>query len=80
MSCERTAPYGPGEAPSSSTGFPLNGCPLIRDIQSMAFLSPPGREWLYSGEAITTPSAAAILSARRRAGSGTPDAVSMSPS
>jgi hypothetical protein len=45
-----------------------------RDIQSMAFLSTPGIEWLYSGLTSSSPSAAAIWSFSWRTAAGAPAA------
>ena len=41
------------------------GLVLHRETQSMAFLSTPGIDQLYSGETMITPSAARMASARR---------------
>jgi hypothetical protein len=49
-----------------------------RDNQSIAFFATPGIELLYSGVAISRPSAAAILSFSACTGAGTP-ASSTSP-
>ena len=53
-----------------ATGLSLNGWSGGRDAQSMAFCSRPGTVWLYSGETMRRPSAAAMSARRRRAGSG----------
>jgi hypothetical protein len=51
---------------------PLNGCGRKRDAQSIAFLSTPGTEALYSGEAITKASAASRRSRSASAPAGIP--------
>jgi hypothetical protein len=49
-----------------AVGLPLNEfLPYGREAQSMAFLSTPGIERLYSGVTISTPSAASISPLRR---------------
>jgi hypothetical protein len=50
----------------------LPGLVRRREAQSMAFLSAPLSEKLYSGLAISTPSACAISARSRFAGSGMP--------
>jgi hypothetical protein len=52
-----------GDADISRPARSLNGCGLRRDTQSIEFLSTPGIEALYSGEATTNPLQA---SSRRR--------------
>ena len=66
----RPPPSGPGEADWIAIGFPAKGWFGRRDTQSMAFLSPPGREKLYSGVQKITPSAARIASAKALTGAG----------
>jgi hypothetical protein len=59
--CARTVPKPPGDAPISATGRPRNTRGTSaggREIQSTAFFSTPGIEWLYSGVTISSPSAA----------------------
>jgi hypothetical protein len=51
-----------------------------RESQSMAFLSTPGTDQLYSGVAIRSASAAVTSSRSWRTGSGPPVAVSRSSS
>ena len=59
------------EAPIAAAGLPLRAlCPAGREAQSSAFFSCPGIEWLYSGVAIRTASAARIASRRSRTASG----------
>src|SRR3989442_1388452 len=61
--CAHTAPKRPVEAPITAMGLPrseLSG--KGREAQSSAFLSTPGIDPLYSGVAITSPSAPAIAS------------------
>src|SRR4051794_19552083 len=70
----REPPSGPIEQDWIATGFSLNGCSFIRDTQSIAFFSAPGMVQLYSGETMTTPSAARIAAARSSAAGGKPDA------
>src|SRR3954464_9818698 len=63
--CAHTAPNMPVEAPITATGLPLRGVSASgRETQSIAFLSWPGIEWLYSGVANRIASAAAIRSFR----------------
>src|SRR3954447_2426701 len=63
--CAHTAPNMPVEAPITATGLPLRGVSASgRETQSIAFLSWPGIEWLYSGVANRIASAAAIRSLR----------------
>src|SRR3954451_4903195 len=63
--CAHTAPNMPVEAPITATGLRLSGVSASgRDTQSIAFFSWPGIEWLYSGVANRTASAAAIRSFR----------------
>ena len=70
--CAQTAPNIPVLAPITSAGLPRIGFSAIgRETQSSAFFSAPGIEWLYSGVAISTASAAAIASfSARTAGGG----------
>jgi len=61
-----------GEAVINAAVLPLTGSyilylSLARDVQSIAFLKPPGTEPLYSGEAIRKPSCSCITSCSRRA-------------
>ena len=59
------------EAPIAAAGLPVRALsPLGREAQSRAFLSWPGREWLYSGVAIRTASASLIASRSSRTASG----------
>jgi hypothetical protein len=56
-------PILPGEVPMMAEGFRLKEFfPNGRLAQSMAFLSPPGIERLYSGVTKSTASTAAIAS------------------
>jgi hypothetical protein len=55
-----------------ATALPANGWLGRRETQSIAFLSPPGSEKLYSGVQKMTPSAARIASARTFTGAGNP--------
>ena len=56
--CAQTAPNSPVETPTTAAGFPRSGESAIgREIQSKAFLSWPGSEWLYSGVERSTASA-----------------------
>jgi hypothetical protein len=57
----------------TATGLPAStSSGLGLESQSMAFLSTPGTDQLYSGVAIRSASAAATSSRRRRTGSGPP--------
>ena len=67
----------PPPAPTMPTRFQRKGEPP-RDSQSVAFFSTPGIEKLYSGQAITMPSAARIRASRSRTACGLPVAVSSS--
>ena len=49
-----------------------NGWSFMRETQSIAFFSTPGIDQLYSGEQISTPSAARIAAARSLTGPGKP--------
>ncbi len=69
----REAPSGPPDADCNATGLSLKGISFMRDTQSIAFLSPPGIVQLYSGETMTTPSAARIASAQAITSAGSPD-------
>src|SRR5204863_8579667 len=60
----RPPPSGPGEADWIAIGLPAKGWFGRRETQSMAFLSPPGSEKLYSGVQKMSPSAAGIAIAR----------------
>ena len=69
--CAQIAPKIPVLAPITATGLSRkalsgNG----RDAQSTAFLRPPGIEPLYSGVAIRTASAAAIVRRSRSTAAG----------
>ena len=69
--CAQTPPKLPVAAPTTAAGRPrsaLSG--KGRDAQSIAFLSWPGTDALYSGVANSSASASAIASRRRRTGSG----------
>ena len=69
------------EAPIAAAGLPFRAlCPAGREAQSSAFLSCPGIEWLYSGVAISTASAARIASRSSRTASGATGAASTSSS
>src|SRR5712692_1613723 len=59
----RLPPTMDGDAESSKPCRSLNGCGRYRDTQSIAFLSSPGIEELYSGETTTK---ASLASSRRR--------------
>jgi hypothetical protein len=76
----RLPPTIDGDADSSSPWRPSNGCGRKREVQSMTFLSMPGIDMLYSGDAMMK----ASLASRRRCSSwapgGMPSAVSTSPS
>src|SRR5262245_25124090 len=61
--CAIAVPILPGEAPITPEGFPVNEFfPCGRLAQSIAFLSPPGIERLYSGVTNSTASRAASVS------------------
>ena len=62
----------PPAADCSATGLSLNGCSFMRDTQSIAFLSPPGIDQLYSGDTTMTPSALRMASAQALASAGKP--------
>src|ERR1700690_2015565 len=68
----RAPPSGPCEQDWIATGFSLNGWSFKRETQSMAFLSTPGIDQLYSGVTNSTPSAARIASASSLTGAGKP--------
>src|SRR4051812_4222579 len=70
--CWPTAvPILPGEVPMIAEGFLANEfLPQGRPPQSIAFLSAPGTERLYSGVTKKTASTAAIASFSARAGGG----------
>ena len=70
--CTRAPPSGPGDADWSAIGLPANGWFGSRETQSMAFLSPPGIEKLYSGVTMITPSAARMASASALTAAGKP--------
>ena len=59
----RAVPVMPGEAPISAATLPFNA--LLRgglESQSIVFFSTPGTPWLYSGVAISNPSACRMAS------------------
>jgi hypothetical protein len=56
--CARTVPSMPVLAPRMAADRRASGTSGGRDAQSIAFLSTPGTEWLYSGVAISSASAA----------------------
>src|SRR6266705_2556871 len=59
----RAVPCAPGVAPKDAATFPpktLGG----RDPQSIAFFRTPEMPWLYSGEAMSSPSHCLILARR----------------
>ncbi len=59
--CAHTAPNMPVLVPITATGLFFSAASAVgREAQSMAFLSTPGMEWLYSGVAIRIASASAI--------------------
>src|SRR5579859_168195 len=61
----QTAPNAPMLAPTTATGLFRSGFVASgREAQSIAFLSWPGTEWLYSGVAMRIASAPAIASRR----------------
>ena len=69
--CAQTAPNRPVLAPTTAVGlwrrtFSGNG----REAQSIAFLSAPGSEALYSGVAISIASAASTAAKKSRTGCG----------
>ena len=73
--CAQTAPKLPVVAPITAAGLPWSGVSARgREAQSIAFLSTPGIDELYSGVANSRPSASAIACAqlgdRRAAASG----------
>src|SRR5437868_6401384 len=69
--CAMAVPIAPGEVPITAEGFRENEfLPYGRLAQSIAFLSPPGIERLYSGVTNNTASAAAIASLNAFAGGG----------
>ena len=70
----RAPPSGPCEHDWIATGLSLNGWSFMRETQSMAFLSTPGIDQLYSGVTNSTPSAARMAAAISSAGRGKPDA------
>jgi hypothetical protein len=74
----RFPPAIDGDADMSRPCLPLNGCGRTRDTQSIKFLSAPGIDALYSGEAMTKASAASSHRRKRVAGSGTPVSCSKS--
>jgi hypothetical protein len=82
---ERMPPSAPGEAEKRAADLPRKASssfssPSARDAQSMAFLSPPGTELLYSGVEMRKPSASTMSFFRRLAPAGRPEASSSSPS
>src|SRR5688500_8183522 len=69
--CPTAVPIFPGDVPIVAEGLRWNEfLPHGRLAQSMAFLSPPGIDRLYSGVTNTTASTAAIASFSARAGAG----------
>ena len=68
----REPPSRPPAQDWIATGLPLNGSSFRRDVQSMAFLRPPGIVQLYSGETMMTPSALRMASAQAVTGAGKP--------
>ena len=56
----RAPPSGPCEHDWIATGLFSNGWSFMRETQSIAFLSTPGIDQLYSGVTNSTPSAARI--------------------
>ncbi len=68
----RAPPRSPPAQDWIATDLPLNGSFFMREVQSMAFLSPPGMVQLYSGDTMITPSAARIASAQAVTGAGQP--------
>ena len=81
--CASRVPPMPGVAPMIATGLPPKTLGMSlggRDSQSIAFLSTPGIELLYSGVTSRRPSAPAIRSFSSVTGSGIPRSRSTSPS
>src|SRR5215207_3628615 len=69
--CITAVPMLPGDAPMIPVGFRAKELvPQGREPQSMAFLSGPGMERLYSGEMKRIPSEASMASLRARAAGG----------
>ncbi len=68
----REPPRMPPAHDCSTTGLSLNGCSFMRDTQSMAFLSPPGIDQLYSGDTMMIASAARMASAQALTSAGKP--------
>src|ERR671918_2358031 len=62
----------PGLAPKMAVGLSLKGWSGGRDAQSIAFLSTPDIERLYSGVTIRSASAARMLSRNSCSGGGNP--------
>ena len=61
--CPTAVPIFPGEVPITADGLRVNEfLPYGRLAQSMAFLSPPGMDRLYSGVTNSTASTAAMAS------------------
>ena len=83
---DRSAPYGLSDAPPIAKARFLNtangGSPRsrTRETQSMVFFRSGVTDALYSGLAMNTPECSDIIRLRLRAGSGTPDLASASPS
>src|SRR4051794_4100396 len=69
--CITAVPMPPGEAPMIPVGLRAKELvPHGREPQSMAFLSAPGMDRLYSGETNRMPSDAATASLRARPSGG----------
>ena len=69
--CAQTAPKRPVVAPITAAGLPCSGVEVRgREAQSIAFLSTPGTDELYSGVANSSPSAAAIAARSSATGAG----------
>src|SRR5438067_1857702 len=70
--CTRAPPIGPCDTEKIATGLSCHDWLGGREAQSIAFLSAALREKLYSGLAISTPSAAVTSARKRLADSGRP--------
>src|SRR2546421_2338337 len=70
--CTRAPPIGPCEAEKIAIGLSCQDWLGGREAQSIAFLSAALREKLYSGLAMSTPSAAVTSARKRLADSGRP--------
>src|SRR5439155_1070819 len=69
--CAHTAPNRPVVAPTTNEGLPFSAVVARgREAQSIAFLSAPGTEPLYSGVAMRSASAPAMASRSARTASG----------